>query len=188
MEYIGYIQLLFALLAVLGMLYVELVNGRNRRHSDNYYNFKYNLFQINMGDSTGNQILEEMIRGCATFESLEEIYSGFKVKANSEQIKACDEQIATHKNLSEDVIVQKRLLYSPLIMIGVLSVFLLWEPLIKSVVYSSNITFLIGKGKIFITSAITFGIVFSLLCISVIINYPYTGSWRMILKKLALVK
>ena len=175
MEYFSYAQLLFAIIAILGMLYIEIVNDRNRRSDNNYHNFKYNL--LNIAKDNKNNVLEGMILECATFEDLEKIYK--IVPADNHNI-ACDNEIKTKINLSEDVKVQSRLLIFPLIIIGFLSVGILWMPIVKRMYTFSSLYWLTP-------AIISIVIIYAVICACCIARYPYVGKGRSALKKFVLI-
>lgn len=178
MEYFSYAQLLFAIIAILGMLYIEIVNDRDRRSDNNYHNFKYNL--LNIAKDIKDNVVESMILECATFEDLEKIYDGFKVLANDHNKVACENEIKTKINLSEDVNVQSRLLIFPLIIIGFISVGILWMPIVKRMHAISSLYWLTP-------AIISIVIIYAVICACCIAKYPYVGKGRSALKKFVLI-
>jgi hypothetical protein len=169
MIYINYIQLLFALIAVMGMLYIELVNDRNKRHENNFKKLRDRLYAIT------NNTCNLEINNAVTFEQLKNIYQRYSKDS------ICEQEIKTNDNHHDDVTIQWRLFFFPLLMMCVLSVFVLWTPILKPMIKIMIKECPLVK-SMFMPIIFSFAILFSLHNIYFIANYPYVGNCRKYIK------
>lgn len=202
MSSLGFAQLFFALIAVLGMIYIERTRERNERHENNKKNLQFNLIETldkadlhNIGNSNPNAADTEENIKCFGEEfsgenitdvkkaikesgsdmlALKKLYKKISVVFNKwpSNLEAAKDCIDADKNHSEDVVLQNRLLMFPYILIFIFCMAVLWIPF-----------FGVKISEWFIKCAQTFVFSYSSISVAFLVGYPVSpGKWRSFLK------